>query len=77
MLARRGLAPSRHKIKVRNGVPLLIRPTGDRPLTMPGGQPDPRRGPVNRLALLDVNVQIPVAAVVGGSAATLDIVGAG
>ena len=33
-LARRGLAPVRTKIKVRNGVPLLIRPSGSPPLTM-------------------------------------------
>ncbi len=33
-LARRGLAPVRSKIKVRNGVPLLIRPAGSPPLTM-------------------------------------------
>ena len=33
-LARRGLAPSRHKIRTRNGVPLLTRPQGTRTLTM-------------------------------------------
>ncbi|HEX6973825.1 MAG TPA: hypothetical protein VF147_05450 [Vicinamibacterales bacterium] len=33
-LARRGLAPARAKVKLRNGVPLLLRPTGTSPLTM-------------------------------------------
>jgi hypothetical protein len=33
-LARRGLVPSRPKIKIRNGVPLLVRPAGTPPLTM-------------------------------------------
>lgn len=33
-LARRGLAPARAKIKVRNGVPLLLRPAGTPPLTL-------------------------------------------
>ena len=33
-LARRGLAPARAKIKVRNGVPLLLRPPGAPPLTL-------------------------------------------
>jgi len=33
-LARRGLAPARPKVRTRNGVPLLPRPAGTRPLTM-------------------------------------------
>ena len=34
-LARQGLAPARHKVKVRNGVPLLkARTTADPPMTM-------------------------------------------
>ena len=33
-LARRGLAPARGKVKLRNGVPLLMRPAGTPPLTM-------------------------------------------
>ena len=33
-LARKGLAPPRLKVRFRNGVPLLNRPPGTRPLTM-------------------------------------------
>ena len=33
-LARKGLAPARTKVRVRNGVPLLARTPGVRPLTM-------------------------------------------
>ena len=33
-LARKGLTPSRPKVRVRNGVPLLPRTPGVRPLTM-------------------------------------------
>lgn len=33
-LARRGLTPERSPHKVRNGVPLLVRPAGTPPLTM-------------------------------------------
>jgi hypothetical protein len=33
-LARRGLTPTRTKVRLRNGVPLLLRPAGTPPLTM-------------------------------------------
>lgn len=33
-LARRGLAPARARVRLRNGVPLLVRPAGTPPLTM-------------------------------------------